>query len=62
MEINGDGGSSAVHLLFSHGDFFLKKSTEFCQKKLMTCCKFNYVQFINTIRAVNKFIDTARIT
>lgn len=41
---------------------FFEKSADFCQKKLMTCCKFNYVQFINTIRAVNKFIDTARIT
>lgn len=43
-------------------EIFLEKSTEFCQKKLTASCKFNYVQFINTIRAVNKFIDTARIT
>lgn len=42
--------------------FWKKKSTEFCQKKLGTCSKFNYVQFINTIRAANTFIDTARIT
>lgn len=57
-----DGRSCAVHLFVFPQSSSFEKSTEFCQKKLMTCCKFNYVQFINTIRAVNKFIDTARIT